>query len=124
MNSFTHKKYDLEERTALFAQRVRLFVKTVPRTQGNIEDIPQLIRSSGSIAANYIEANEALGPRDFLMRIRICLKESKESMLWLQLCETHNESVEQERVFLFAECQQFVRIFSSILKTSQRKSEH
>ncbi|HVW66301.1 MAG TPA: four helix bundle protein [Candidatus Peribacteraceae bacterium] len=87
--SFSSKgtTYDLEERTLFFAKRVRAFVKRLPRSNGNLEDIPQLIRSSGSVAANYIEANEALGKKDFLMRIRISLKESKESSLWLKLCD-------------------------------------
>jgi four helix bundle protein len=54
-------QYDLEERAYRFAQRVRAFVKLLPRTVCNIEDVRQLVRSSGSIGANYIEANEALG---------------------------------------------------------------
>ena len=57
------KVYDLEERTALFAQAVRRFVKTVPRSIANFEDVKQLVRASGSVGANYIEANEALGPK-------------------------------------------------------------
>jgi four helix bundle protein len=123
-SSSTDKKYDLEERTAFFAKNIRRFVKNLPRTFGNIEDIPQLIRSSGSIAANYIEANESLGRKDFLMRIRISLKESKESSLWLELCEVGKIEVEQERLILLSESRQFVRIFSSILKTSQRNLEN
>jgi four helix bundle protein len=57
------KKYDLEERTFRFAQDVRSFVKTLPRTVSNIEDVKQLVRASGSVGANYIEANEALGKK-------------------------------------------------------------
>ena len=78
-------KYDLEERTMKFARRVRQFVKSLPRTISNREDIAQLIRSSGSIGANYIEANESLSKKDFLMRIKICRKEAKESKYWLLL---------------------------------------
>jgi four helix bundle protein len=63
--------YDLEERTFLFAQSVRGLVKRLPRTVCNIEDVKQVIRSSGSVGANYIEANEALGKKDFLLRLRI-----------------------------------------------------
>jgi four helix bundle protein len=62
------RTFDLEERTFQFAKRVRLFVKQLPRTIGNIEDVKQLIRSSGSIGANYIEANESLGQKDFKLR--------------------------------------------------------
>ena len=73
------RTFDLEERTFQFAKRVRLFVKQLPRTVGNMEDVKQLIRSSGSIGANYIEANESLGKKDFTMRVRIARKESKET---------------------------------------------
>ena len=91
-------KYDLEERTYLFAKRVRAFVKRIPRTLCNIEDGKQLVRSSGSIGANYIEANESLGKKDFLMRVRICRKESKESRYWLKLLEIGSSmALEKER---------------------------
>ena len=66
------KTFDLEDRTLQFAKRVRVFLKTLPRTIANAEDGRQLIRSSGSIGANYIEANESLGKKDFMMRINIC----------------------------------------------------
>jgi four helix bundle protein len=73
------KQYDLEERTFKFAQRVRAFVKKLDKTIANIEDGKQLVRASGSVGANYIEANEALSKKDFVMRIKICRKEAKES---------------------------------------------
>jgi four helix bundle protein len=63
---------DLEERTFLFAQSIRVFVKTLPRTVGNTEDARQLVRPSGSVAANWIEADEALSKKDFLVRAKIC----------------------------------------------------
>jgi four helix bundle protein len=77
------KKYDLEDRTLEFAKRVRAFVKNLRKTIGNIEDGKQLIRSSGSVGANYIEANESLSKKDFILRIKICRKEAKESRYWL-----------------------------------------
>jgi four helix bundle protein len=73
------KRYDLEDRTLQFAQRVRIFIKKLPKTLANIEDSRQLVNASGSVGANYIEANEALSKKDFLMRIKICWKEAKES---------------------------------------------
>ena len=57
------KKYDLEERTLQFAMDCRLFLKKLPKIISNIEDGKQLVRSSGSAGANYIEANEALSKR-------------------------------------------------------------
>src|ERR1051326_680960 len=81
------KCYDLEDRTLEFAKRVRTFVKQLPRTLSNTEDVKQLIRASGSVGANYIEANEALSKKDFLMRIKISRKEAKESRFFLRLVD-------------------------------------
>ncbi len=73
------KLFDLEDRTFDFAKRCRDFVKKIPRTISNIEYGKQLIRSSGSVGSNYIEANESLSKKDFIMRVKICKKEVKES---------------------------------------------
>ena len=81
------KPRDLEDRTFLFAESVRAFVKQLPRTLSNIEDVRQLVRASGSVAANWIEADEALSKKDFLMRAKICRKEAKESRLFLRLVD-------------------------------------
>ena len=114
------KPYDLETRTFEFAKRVRRFVKTLPRTICNIEDVRQLVRASGSIAANYIEANESLGKKDFLMRVRISRKESKEATLWLRLIDAGtNKDVSFERDELVQESVELMKIFGSILKKSQ-----
>jgi four helix bundle protein len=73
------KPYNLEVRTLLFAKECRLYVRSLPKTISNIEDCKQLVRSSGSVGANYIEANEKLGDKDFLYRLKIARKEAKES---------------------------------------------
>ncbi len=73
------KPRDLEDRTFRFASSVRTFVKQLPRTVSNAEDVRQLVRASGSVAANWIEADAALSKKDFLMRVKICRKEAKES---------------------------------------------
>jgi len=92
------KPYDLEDRTLAFAKKVREFVKKLPKTIANIEDIRQLVRASGSVGSNYIEANESLGEKDFVMRIRICRKEAKESRFWLRLVGTGSKTdLEKER---------------------------
>lgn len=113
----TAKPYDLEERTELFARRCRYdFVKRLPRTTINIEDGKQLVRSSGSVAANYIEANEAISKKDFILRIKICRKEAKESRLWLRLCDcSGNEHLEHVRKELIAEADELGKIFGAIL---------
>lgn len=79
------KPRDLEDRTFRFAESVRTFAKQLPRTVSNAEDIRQLVRASRSVAANWIEADEALSKKDFVMRAKICRKEAKESRLFLRL---------------------------------------
>ena len=73
------KPYDLEERSFLFAKDVRRLLKQLPRTIANTQDTSQLARASGSVGSNYIEANDALSKKDFLMRAKISRREAKES---------------------------------------------
>jgi len=114
------KQYDLEDRTLNFAKRVREFVKKLSKTIGNIEDGKQLIRSSGSVGANYIEANEALSKKDFIMRAKICRKEAKESRYWLNLVEViGNDQLEKERNLLLQEATELQNIFGSIIRKSE-----
>ena len=116
-NKNTNKYRALEERTYKFARECRDYVKTLPKTQSNLEYGKQLIRSSGSQAANYIEANESLGKKDFVMKIRICRKEAKESCLWLNLSEpTDSEKKVQDN--LIREAEELRKIFSTILDKS------
>jgi len=110
--------YDLEERTFQFAKRCRDYVKKLPRTIANIEYGKQLIRSSGSQAANYIEANESLSKKDFKMRIRISKKETKESRLWFRLTEPLKSEV-KEKEALIKEAIELQKIFGSILEKSR-----
>jgi four helix bundle protein len=77
-NSNSKPVYDLEERTFQFAKRICLFCKKLPRTISNIEYVKQVIRASGSVGSNYIEANESLSKKDFIFRIKICRKEATE----------------------------------------------
>lgn len=114
------KQYDLEERTFQYARQVRAFVKRLPKTIGNYEDSPQLVRSSGSVGANYIEANEALGRKDFYMKIKISRKEAKESRYWLRLVDCdNNEELEKERQRLIQESTELMNIFGSIYRKGQ-----
>ena len=79
------KQYDLEERTLRFSKNVIDLINKTSKNLSNNEIAKQLIRSAGSVGANYIEANEALGRKDFVMHTRIARKETKESRYWLQL---------------------------------------
>jgi four helix bundle protein len=110
------KVYDLEERTFEFAKNTRLFVRKLEINIWNREDIKQLVRSSGSVAANYIEANEKLGEKDFLMKIKICKKEAKETILWLRLVEVHSEVLEIERTKLINEAIELKNIIGAIYR--------
>jgi four helix bundle protein len=115
------KPYDLEDRTHEFARDTRGFTKQLKRTIENVEDIKQVVRSSGSVAANYIEANEALSPKDFLHRIKICRKEAKESRLWLRLLDTHEvDNREKQRVDLMQESTELMNIFGSIIRKREK----
>lgn len=117
MNKAPNSKYDLEDRTKRFSQKCRDYINKLPRTLTNIEYGTQLARSSGSPGANYIEANESLSRKDFVLRIKICRKESKESAYWLQLSEPKHEN-QNERADLIDEAQQLVKIFNAIIEKS------
>ena len=115
-----NKPYDLEERTFQFAKEVRLFIKTLEKTIANIEDAKQVVRSSGSVGANYIEANESLSKKDFVYRIKICRKEAKESAYWLRLIdETNNQINKQLSNELIQESIELKKIFSAIVEKSK-----
>ncbi len=109
-------RYDLEERTFRFAVEAATFCRELPSSAWNVEYVRQLIRSSGSVGANYIEANEALGRKDFVMKMRIARKEAKESAYWLRLIgETNEDGVSTRASGLRDEAIELKLIFSSIL---------
>ncbi|MFC1753462.1 four helix bundle protein [Thermoproteota archaeon] len=112
------KQYNLGERTLRFAKRVRVYVKNLPRSLAGIEDGKQFIKSSGSVGANYLEAEEALSRKDFVMRIKISRKEAKESKYWLELTEPKDDQI-KERTALIQEATELTKIFSSIVEKSK-----
>jgi four helix bundle protein len=106
---------DLVERTYQFAKAVRRFINELPRVLSNYEDSRQVVRSSGSVAANYLEAQEALSRKDFFYRIKLCRKEARESGLWLRLVELGvADDLESKRSSLVGEAEELKKIFSSI----------
>ncbi|MEZ5008962.1 MAG: four helix bundle protein [Chitinophagales bacterium] len=114
------KPYNLEERTFEFAKDVRIFIKSISKTIANIEDSKQVVRSSGSVGANYIEANESLSKKDFTFRIKICRKEAKESTYWLRLIRDTNELDNNNVVDkLIQESIELKKIFSAIIEKSK-----
>lgn len=111
-------KYDLEERTFEFAKNVRLIVKNLSLSISNQEDIRQLVKSSGSVGANYIESVESLSEKDKLMRLKIVRKEAKESFYWLRLINETNQFDEElfnDWNYLMDEADQLKKIFSKMI---------
>ena len=106
---------DLVKRTIEFAVKVRRFVDLLPKSITNYEDAKQLGRSSGSVAANYLEAQEGLSRKDFFYRIKVCRKEARETGLWLRLinCAANTDLID-ERERLATEADELKRIFSTI----------
>lgn len=111
------RRFDLEDRTYEFSKAVRAFVKNIPRTLSNNVDAIQLVKSSGSVGANYIEANESLSKKDFVLRIKICRKEAKESCYWLRLIEVGTEqTLGQMKDRLAREAMELTKIFGAIIR--------
>ena len=111
-------RFELEDRCLKFAIRVRRLIKLLPRNVINIEDGKQVVRSSGSVGANYIEANENLGEKDFKMRLRIARKEARESGYWLKIIKEMNVNDSNEIANLIDEAEQLNKILSSIINLS------
>jgi len=119
MTKTKERIYDLEERTFKFAENVRRFVSKIRQIARNREDSKQLLRSSGSVGANYIEANEALSKKDFIHRIKISRKESKESRYWLKLLDLGSDKkLDNQRDSLIQEATELMKIFGAIIRKS------
>jgi four helix bundle protein len=114
------KLYDLEGRTFIFAKECRDFVKKIPKSISNFEYAKQLIKSSGSVGANYIEANDSISKKDFCHRIKICRKEAKESRYWLGLMDVgDNQELIKVQQELIQEALELTKILYSIMEKSK-----
>ena len=114
------KPYNLEERTFLFAKECRIYIQKLPKTISNIEDGKQLVRSSGSVGANYIEANEKLGEKDLSFRLKIASKEAKESKYWLRLLQELNPELKEKSENLIFEIEELRKILSAIITKTMK----
>jgi four helix bundle protein len=113
--------YDLEDRTLRLAVEIRNFTHLLPNTVVNVEDIKQLIRSSGSVGANYIEANESLSKKDFVLKMKISRKESKETIYWLNIISraSHLDDTTLTKCnMLIQETSEIKKILSAIINKS------
>ncbi len=108
--------YDLEERAIRFSKDIEKFTASLPCSIANKEYTKQMIRSSGSVGANYIEANQSLGRKDFIMKARIAKREASESRYWLRLVNTgENPALESQRQILITEADELTRILGAII---------
>lgn len=113
----SYRPYDLEERTFLFARDVRRFIRTLKNDYTIVADCTQVIKSSGSIGANYIEANEKLGEKDLKYRLKISRKEAKETVYWLRLLKDVNTNQDTKVLTdLIQEATELRKILSSIIE--------
>ena len=117
MTEFTNKKYDLEERTTVFAEKIIQLGKKCPKNLVTIPILNQLIRCGTSIGANYHEANGASSKKDFFNKIFICKKESRETKFWLRLLSgaIDEDDLKEDCQILWNEAQEFNLIFSKIV---------
>ena len=114
--------FDLEERTLNFAKRIIRMCKELPSNTVNFKLIDQIIRSGGSVGANYREANDSLGKKDFLMRMKIARKEVKETQFWLELIIEANPNLQNKMQELLKESLELKKILSSIIsKVNDKK---
>ena len=118
MEASSDNKYNLDRRTFIFSKKVRDYVDRLPRKMTNIEIGKQLIRSAGSVGANYIKANEALSKKDFLLRIKICKKEAKESRYWLELSLSNSVNTALKS-HLISESTELLKIFATIVNKTK-----
>ncbi len=111
-------EFDLEKRTTDFAKAVVIVCRELPRDPINDRLIGQLVGSAGSIGANYREANDALGKKDFVQRLRIARREAKECQHWLDLALQANVQRQTQIVPLVREAEELKNILSSIITKS------
>jgi four helix bundle protein len=109
------KEYNLEKRTTEFAKIVIRLCKQLPNNPINARLTGQVVGAAGSIGANYREANDALGKKDFIQRLKIARRESKECLHWLELATEANLDMETEIRPLLKECEELKNILSAII---------
>ena len=113
------REFDLEKRTTEFAKAVIRLCKNLPRNPMNDRLIGQVVGSAGSVGANYREANDALGKKDFIQRMKISRREAKESQHWLELILEANTSKAADLNPLMKEAGELKNILSAIIKKSE-----
>jgi four helix bundle protein len=121
MTNEKNVKYDLEERTALFAESAIDFAKKIPRSPINDPLIVQFVKSGTSIGANYCEADSAESRKDFCHKMGICKKEAKETRYWTRIIAHANSELKAEAEPLRRESTELLLIFNAIIKKTKEK---
>jgi four helix bundle protein len=114
-------KYDLEERTAKFGEDIIEFAKKIPQSSITLPLITQLVKAATSVGANYCEADDACSKKDFVNKIAICKKESRESKHWLRMVAKAQETLRDEAKKHSNEAQELNLIFASIINKCKKK---
>ena len=109
--------YNLEGRTALFAENIIKLCKEIKPDNINKPIINQLIRAGTSVGANYCEANGASSKKDFKNKIYICKKEIQETKYWLRMIVKCNPGHRDKAAILWQEAQELTLIFGKIVST-------
>ena len=114
------KIYDLEERTLNFSRRIIHLVNGLPKNSVNFALRDQVLRSGTSVGSNYREANETETKKDFLFRMRICRKEAKETVYWIQLIIDANQELKDRISPLYEEANELVKIIATIIENYKK----
>lgn len=121
--SISKTTFDLEERTALFSQKVIDYVKKIPSNSITIPLINQLVRSATSVGANYCEADEASSKKDFINKLCIAKKEAKETKYWLRLMAHTVPQFKDEARIHWREAQELNLILAAIIRNTKNKMD-
>lgn len=120
-SQFAKNKYDLEERTARFGQTVIALAKKINENSVTRPLITQLVRAATSIGTNYCEADNAESRKDFIHKISICRKESKETKHWLTMLSAATPIATQDIILLSREALELTLIFNAIVNSTRRE---
>jgi len=115
-------KYDLEERTAKFGERVIEFCLELAANCVSGPLVNQLVRSSTSIGANYCEADDAESRKDFRHKIALCRKEARETKYWLRMIAKAMPARKADIAALWREAKELHLIFAAIIRTSDKNA--
>ena len=119
-NETKPKNYDLEERTALFGEAIVKFSQKISKTPTTIPLISQVVRSGTSVGSNYLEADDSESKKDFIHKMSISRKESKETKHWLRIIAVAAPELKDEARVLWKEAQELNLIFSSIIRKKKQ----